>query len=69
MLVKRTRFAARRKAVGFSQDQFAERLKVDRSTVARWESGGTEPQPWVRPRLARVLQVSLRCHIVASGNP
>ena len=59
MLVKRTRFAARRKAVGFSQDQLAERVKVDRSTVARWESGETEPQPWVRPRLARVLQVSL----------
>jgi transcriptional regulator with XRE-family HTH domain len=59
MLVKRTRFAARRKAVGFSQDQLAEGVKVDRSTVARWEGGETEPQPWVRPRLARVLQVSL----------
>jgi transcriptional regulator with XRE-family HTH domain len=57
--MKRTRFAARRKAVGFSQDQLAERLKVDRSTIARWESGETEPQPWVRPRLARVLQVSV----------
>src|SRR5450756_361456 len=57
--VKRGRLAARRKAVGFSQDQLAERLKVDRSTVARWESGDTEPQPWIRPRLARVLQVSV----------
>ena len=34
-------------------------LSIDRSTVARWESGETEPQPWIRPRLARVLQVSL----------
>jgi transcriptional regulator with XRE-family HTH domain len=59
MPMKRVSFAARRKAVGFSQDQFAERLKVDRSTVARWESGETEPQPWVRPRLAKALQVSL----------
>jgi transcriptional regulator with XRE-family HTH domain len=59
MPMKRVSFAARRKAVGFSQDQLAERLKVDRSTVARWESGETEPQPWVRPRLAKVLQVSL----------
>ena len=56
---KRHRFAARRKAVGFSQEQLAERLSIDRSTVARWESGETEPQPWIRPRLARVLQVSL----------
>jgi transcriptional regulator with XRE-family HTH domain len=59
MQMKRTRFAARRKAVGFSQDQLAERLKVDRSTVARWESGETQPQPWARPRLARAFQVSL----------
>ncbi len=59
MSAKRQRRAARRKAAGFSQEQLAERLGIDRSTVARWESGETEPQPWIRPRLARVLQVSL----------
>ena len=59
MPAKRQRFAARRKAVGFSQEQLAERLSIDRSTVARWESGETEPQPWIRPRLARALQLSL----------
>jgi transcriptional regulator with XRE-family HTH domain len=59
MPAKRQRLAARRKAAGFSQEQLAERLRIDRSTVARWESGETEPQPWLRPRLARVLQVSL----------
>ena len=59
MPAKRQRFAARRKAVGFSQEQLAERLGIDRSTVARWESGETEPQPWMRPRLARVLQISV----------
>ena len=59
MPMKRTRFAARRKLVGFSQDQLAERLRVDRSTVARWESGETDPQPWIRPRLAGALQVSV----------
>jgi transcriptional regulator with XRE-family HTH domain len=59
MPMKRTRFAARRKLVGFSQDQLAERLKVDRSTVARWDGGETDPQPWIRPRLARALQVSV----------
>src|SRR5580692_6690164 len=56
---KRIGLAARRKAVGFSQEQLAERLNIDRSTVARWESGETEPQPWIRPRLARALQLSL----------
>ena len=59
MPAKRQRLAARRKAAGFSQEQLAERLSIDRSTVARWESGETEPQPWIRPRLARVLQISL----------
>ena len=59
MSAKRQRLAARRKAAGFSQEQLAERLSIDRSTVARWESGETEPQPWIRPRLARVLQISL----------
>ncbi len=58
MPVKRRRFAARRKAVGLSQEQLAEMLHVDRSTVGRWESGETEPQPWIRPSLARVLRIS-----------
>src|SRR5262249_29524976 len=57
--VKRQRFAQRRKAAGYTQEQFAERLGVDRSTVARWESADTEPQPWLRPKIARALGVSL----------
>jgi transcriptional regulator with XRE-family HTH domain len=56
--VKRRRFAARRKTVGLSQEQLAELLRVDRSTVGRWESGETEPQPWIRPSLARALRLS-----------
>src|SRR5690606_11243219 len=59
MASRRQRFAQRRKAVGFSQEGLAERLGIDRSTVARWESGATEPLPWLRPTLARVLQVSI----------
>lgn len=58
MAVKRDRLAARRKTVGFSQEQLAESLRIDRSTVGRWESGETEPQPWIRPKLAKALQVS-----------
>jgi transcriptional regulator with XRE-family HTH domain len=69
MPAKRHRFAVRRKAVGFSQEQLAERLRIDRSTVARWEAGETEPQPWIRPQLARALQLSLDQleHLLTAG--
>jgi transcriptional regulator with XRE-family HTH domain len=59
MTAKRQQLALRRKAVGLSQEQLAERLGVDRSTVVRWERGETLPQPWLRPKIARVLQVSI----------
>ena len=59
MAAKRHRLAQRRKAVGFSQEQLAERLRVERSTVVRWERGETAPQPWMRPRLAQALRVSV----------
>lgn len=59
MPARRVHLAARRKSVGLSQERLAEALGVDRSTVARWEAGDTDPQPWLRPRLARVLAVSL----------
>ncbi|MFF2045105.1 hypothetical protein ACFVVX_32290 [Kitasatospora sp. NPDC058170] len=32
---------------------------MDRSTVARWESGKVDPQDWQRPALAKVLRVTL----------
>ena len=32
---------------------------VQRSTVARWESGDTTPSLWARPRIANALGVSL----------
>src|SRR5260370_24997367 len=69
MPVRRTRFAARRKSVGLSQEGLAEAVGVDRSTVVRWEAGETEPQPLVRPRLARVLAVSMEglAGLLASG--
>ena len=57
-MVKRERFAARRKACGYSQERLAELLRVDRSTVQRWESGEVEPQPWQRPKLAKAFRIS-----------
>lgn len=51
--------AERRKTLGYSQEGFAHALGVDRTTVGRWETGRTAPQPALRPRLAEVLQVSL----------
>ncbi|MGW6022154.1 helix-turn-helix transcriptional regulator [Streptomyces sp. NPDC055099] len=58
MATKRVRLAQRRKAAGFTQEGLAESLGVERSTVGRWESADTEPQAWVRPKLARALEVS-----------
>ncbi len=57
--MKRIRLAKRRKAVGLSQERLSEVLGVDTSTVRRWESGDTEPQPWHRPNLAKALRISL----------
>ncbi|MET9872025.1 transcriptional regulator, partial [Streptomyces sp. NPDC006386] len=37
----------------------AEHLGVDRSTVVRWEAGTASPQPWMRPRLAQTLGISV----------
>jgi transcriptional regulator with XRE-family HTH domain len=59
MTAKRRRLAQRRKAVGLSQEALANRLNIERSTVVRWESGETEPLPWIRPKLARALQLSV----------
>ena len=59
MAVKRRALADRRRAVGYTQERLAQLLGVERSTVVRWESGETTPQPWYRPKLAEALGVSL----------
>lgn len=58
VIVKRIRLAQRRKAAGMSQEKLAELVGVDPSTVRRWEAGTCEPQPWHRPKLADLLEVS-----------
>jgi transcriptional regulator with XRE-family HTH domain len=56
--LKRLRLAQRRKALGLTQEALADRLGCERTTVIRWERGETEPQPWLRPKLCQVLQVT-----------
>jgi transcriptional regulator with XRE-family HTH domain len=48
-----------RHAAGYTQESFAEKLGVDRTTVGRWERGAQSPQPWQRPDLAAALDISL----------
>lgn len=60
MTARRHRLAQRRIALGFTQEDLADRLGVDPTTVRRWENGKAEngPKAWLRPKLARHLQVS-----------
>jgi tetratricopeptide (TPR) repeat protein/transcriptional regulator with XRE-family HTH domain len=55
---RRVRLAQRRRALGLTQEDLAGLLKVDRTTVVRWERGESEPVPWIRPRLATALGVT-----------
>lgn len=55
---KRVRLAQRRKSAGFTQERLAEHVGVERSTIVRWERAETQPQPWVRPKLAAALKVT-----------
>ena len=55
---KRVGLVRARKAAGLTQEEEAYRLGVDRSTVGRWESGESEPLPWLRPKLANLLGIT-----------
>ncbi|MFJ8815273.1 helix-turn-helix domain-containing protein [Amycolatopsis thermoflava] len=60
MAAKRTGLARARRAAGHTQERLAQLLGIDTSTVARWESGQSEPSPHRRPKLARLLRVTER---------
>jgi transcriptional regulator with XRE-family HTH domain len=57
-VTRRRRLAERRKALGYSQEVLAEKLGIDRTTVRRWERGHTDPYPYIRPELCRILKVA-----------
>jgi transcriptional regulator with XRE-family HTH domain len=63
--------ARRRRAVGLTQEALAALLHVERSTVARWERGETEPLPWIRPKLGKSLRVTADQldELLATGAP
>ena len=65
----RRQLARRRKALGLTQEDLADALGVERTTVGRWERGETGPAPWIRPKLARALKVSAeRVEALLSGD-
>lgn len=70
MTGRRDSFIRRRRAAGFSQEGLAERLQVDRTTVARWERGKAEPHPYTRARLAEALGTSVdQLDTLLAGEP
>ncbi|TQM15609.1 helix-turn-helix domain-containing protein [Pseudonocardia kunmingensis] len=67
---RRPRLVQARKSAGSTQEELAHRLGVDRTTVGRWESGETEPQPWARRKLTALLGLSpSRLDAVLDGEP
>ncbi|WP_052168771.1 helix-turn-helix domain-containing protein [Actinoalloteichus spitiensis] len=48
-----------RQAAGYTQESLAAALRLERTTIGRWERGVQSPQPWQRPGLARALRISL----------
>jgi transcriptional regulator with XRE-family HTH domain len=51
-------FAARRKALGFSQESLAQAIGASASAVARWEQGTSAPKAAFRRPLADALKLS-----------
>jgi transcriptional regulator with XRE-family HTH domain len=39
------------KALGMTRESFAERFRLDRTTVYRWTAGARAVPPWVPPAL------------------
>jgi len=54
-----TPLAAAREAAGYTQEDLAAKLNVERTTISRWERGAHLPHPWQRHSLAAALRVSL----------
>ncbi|WIY05586.1 helix-turn-helix transcriptional regulator [Amycolatopsis mongoliensis] len=68
---RRFGFIRARKKACFTQESLAHALNVDPTTVGHWERGRTEPLPYKRPKLAKLLKVSLAEleDLLAEGTP
>ncbi|MGY2125618.1 helix-turn-helix domain-containing protein [Nocardia gipuzkoensis] len=58
--MRRKRLIDARKASGKTQEQIAEFVGVDRTTLGKWERGESTPQPTQRERYAEAVGVSMR---------
>ena len=56
---RRTALVARRKAVGWTQQNLAASLGVHTNTVSRWERGLSMPLAWVRDAIAEALKLTV----------
>ena len=52
------KIAAKRKEIGMTQIEFAEKLSVTRQTISRWEAGSVMPDIDKIPDIASILNVS-----------
>lgn len=57
--MRRERLVAARKVIGKTQEQVAEEVGVDRTTIGTWERGEYTPAPKQRPSYADALGISL----------
>ena len=56
---RRTGLIRPRKAAIYTQESLAHALDMDTKTVGTWERGEAEPVPYKRPKLAKLLGISL----------
>lgn len=49
----------KREAAGFTQNNIASMLSIDRSTIAKWESGEALPRADKLPQLAQILNCKI----------